>query len=114
AEHTWQGLAWETNARLAMLDVDFERAQKCVAQALESMEGFDTPLAAWRVHATAADLAQRTGDAERATHHLKNSRATILRLANSLPADHRLRAAFLSATPVSRVLSHPNASETAT
>jgi DNA-binding winged helix-turn-helix (wHTH) protein/tetratricopeptide (TPR) repeat protein len=110
AEHTWQALAWETSARLAISDLDLERAQECVAQALESMEGFETPLAEWRVHATAADLAQRTGDAERATQHLKISGATILRLANSLPANHRLRATFLSATPVSRVLSHPQAS----
>jgi len=110
AEHTWQALAWDTNARLAISDLDLERARECVAQALESMEGFDTPLAAWRVHATAADLAQRTGDAEKAMQHLKHSGATILRLANSLPANHRLRATFLSATPVSRVLSHPQAS----
>jgi hypothetical protein len=110
AERTWQALAWETNARVAISDLNLERAQECVAQALESMAGFDTPLAAWRVHATAADVAQRTGDAERATQHLKNSGTTILRLANSLPANHRLRATFLSATPVSRVLSHPQAS----
>jgi len=74
------------------------------------MEGFDTPLAAWRVHATAADLAQRTGDAEKAMGHQKHSGATILRLANSLPSSHRLRATFLSATPVSRILSHPQTS----
>jgi DNA-binding winged helix-turn-helix (wHTH) protein len=110
AEHTWQALAWETNARLAIADLDLERAQECVAEALASMEGFDTPLAAWRVHATAADVAQRRGDAERATQHLKNSGATILRLANSLPANHRLRATFMSATAVSRVLSHPQVS----
>jgi tetratricopeptide (TPR) repeat protein len=107
-EHTWRALAWETNARVAISDLD--RAQECVAQALESMEGFDTPLAAWRVHATAADVAQRRGDAERAREHLKNSGATILRLANSLPANHRLRATFLSARPVSSVLSHSHAS----
>jgi hypothetical protein len=110
AERTWQALAWELNARLAISDLDLERAQECVARALESMEGFDTPLAAWRVHATAADVAQRRGDAEGATQHLKNSGATILKLANSLPANHRLRATFLSAAPVSRVLVHTQAS----
>jgi hypothetical protein len=110
AEHTWQALAWETNARLAISDLDLERAEECVAQALKSMDGFDTPLAAWRVHATAADVAQKKADAERVTHHLKNSGATILRLANSLPPNHRLRATFLSATPVSNVLSHSHAS----
>jgi ATP/maltotriose-dependent transcriptional regulator MalT len=106
AERTWQALAWETSARVAIANVDLQRAQECVAQALESMEGFETPLAAWRVHATAADLAQRTEDAEKAARHLKHSGATILTLANSLPSSHHLRATFLSSTAVSRILSH--------
>jgi DNA-binding winged helix-turn-helix (wHTH) protein len=109
AEHTWHALAWETNARLAMSELDVERAHECLAQALASMDGFETPLASWRVHATAADVALRRGETERATQHLKQSGATILRLANSLPVNHRLRDTFLSATPISRVLSHPQA-----
>jgi len=30
------------------------RAQECIAKRLSAMEGFEVPLAAWRVHATAA------------------------------------------------------------
>jgi tetratricopeptide (TPR) repeat protein len=105
AEHTWQALAWETGARVAMANADVPRVRECVARALDSMEGFETPLAAWRVHATAADVAQRTGDRDTAMRHLQRSSATILMLANSLPSSHRLRATFLAATPVSTILS---------
>jgi tetratricopeptide (TPR) repeat protein len=46
AERTWQALAWEANARVAMAQRDFERAHECVAKALSTMEGFEVPLAA--------------------------------------------------------------------
>jgi hypothetical protein len=68
------------------------------------MEGFDVPLAAWRVHATAADLYERTGDREMVERERERSRATILRLASSLAEDEPLRTAFLSAPSVSRVV----------
>jgi hypothetical protein len=59
AERTWQALAWEASARVAVASLDWERAHECIANALAVMEGFETPLAAWRVHATAADLLNR-------------------------------------------------------
>jgi len=61
AEHTWQGLAWEMNARVAMAELDMTRAHDCVANGLSAMEGFEVPLAAWRVHATAFELYQNSG-----------------------------------------------------
>jgi hypothetical protein len=72
---------------------------------LAAMDGFETPLAAWRVHATAADLVDRTESTEQATRHREASQATILMLANSLPPEHRLRATFLSSVPVTRIRS---------
>jgi hypothetical protein len=54
-------------------------------------------MAAWRVHATAAEFYQRRGDIATAARHRELSRATILKLANSLAADSPLRKAFLSA-----------------
>jgi hypothetical protein len=103
-ERTWQALAWEANARVAMAEGDVPRAQDCIVKALSTMEGFEVPLAAWRVRATAADLAQRAGDEELAAHNRELSRATILKLANSLPAEEPLRNTFLSAPSVSKVL----------
>ena len=61
AERTWQALAREANTRVAMAEPNMERAHECLANALATMEGFEVPLAAWRVHATAAALYERTG-----------------------------------------------------
>ena len=66
---------------------------------------FELPLAAWRVHATAADLEPGSGNLKAARLHRDLSRATILRLANSLPEEEPLRKIFLSAPAVVGVLS---------
>jgi hypothetical protein len=62
AERKWQALAWEVNARVAIAEIDLKRAQDCVSRTLVTMEGFEIPLAYWRVHATAAEVSQRSED----------------------------------------------------
>ena len=57
-----------------------------------------------RVHATAAELYRAIDNSESANHHRELSRVTILKLADSLPAEEPLRRTFLSAPSVSRVL----------
>jgi DNA-binding winged helix-turn-helix (wHTH) protein/tetratricopeptide (TPR) repeat protein len=103
-EHTWRALAWEVNARVAMAERDLTRAQDCIAKGLSAMEGFEVPLAAWRVHATAFELHQNSGDRDVAEHHLALSRETVMKLANSLPQEEALRQAYLSAPVVRRIL----------
>jgi hypothetical protein len=105
AEHTWQALDWEANARVAMAEGDATRAQECVAKALSTTVGFEVPLAARRVHATATELYTLAGDRKSAKRHREHSRATIFKLANSLPADLPLRKTFLSAPAVRKMLS---------
>jgi hypothetical protein len=75
AERTWQALAWEANARIALASLDPHRAQECIGEALSTMNGFEVPLAAWRVHATAAELSERLGDTETAKHHRELARS---------------------------------------
>ncbi len=104
AERTWQALAWEANTRVAMAQRDFERAHECITKALSTIEGCEVPLAAWRVHATAAELYQGSKKSEAAEHHRELSRATILKLADSLPAEEPLRKTFLAAPSVCKVL----------
>jgi tetratricopeptide (TPR) repeat protein len=104
-ERTWQTLAWEVNARVAIAERDLTRAQDCIAKALSTMEGFELPLAAWRAHATAFELYQSSGDRDLAERHLALSRETIMQLANSLPAEEALRQIFLSAPMITRILS---------
>ncbi len=104
AEHTWQALAWEVNARVAMAELDLTRAQECIARGLSAMEGFEVPLAAWRVHATAAELYRRMKSRKLAESQLALSRKTIMKLANSLPAEEPLRRIFLSAPAIRKIL----------
>jgi hypothetical protein len=104
AERTWQGLAWEANARIAVKRLDRDRARECIAMALSTVQGFEVPLAAWRVHSTAAEIDEDAGNLQSARSHREISRATILQLANSLPAEGPLRQIFLSAPAVARIL----------
>jgi hypothetical protein len=87
-----------------MAEPNMERAHECLANALSTMEGVEVPLAAWRVHATAAALYEGTGNSVAVAHHQARSRATILTLANSLAAEEPLRTTFLAAPAVARIL----------
>ena len=68
------------------------------------MEGFEAPLAAWRVHATAFELYRNSGDRDLAERHLALSRETVMKLANSLPTEEPLRQTYLSAPVVREIL----------
>ena len=105
-ERTWQGLAWEINARVALANRDESRARDCIARGLSTVQGFEVPLAAWKVHATAAHIEEESGNLESARSHLDLSRATIMQLANSMEQQEPLREIFLSAPAVVRVLRH--------
>ena len=104
AERTWQALAWEANARVAMAECDAPRAQECIAKALSTMEGFEVPLASWRVHATAFEFYRNAGDRDSAERHRALSRETIMKLADSLPGEEPLRHIFLSSPAVRRIV----------
>jgi len=104
AERTWQALAWETSARVAMAGGDDHRASTCIENALSAMEGFEVPLAGWRAHASAAELEGRRGNKRAAERHRSLGRATALALANSLADHERLRATFLAAPAVRAIV----------
>jgi len=104
AERTWQALAWETRRRVAMARGDHHHASTCVDKALSAMEGFEVPLAGWRVHASAAALEGRRGNERAAERHRSLGRATALSLANSLVDHERLRETFLAAPPVRMII----------
>ena len=104
AERTWQALAWEASARVAMAAADDQRARACIQSALSTMEGFEVRLAAWRVHACAAELEGRLGDQRAARRHRALSQATIRVLVNSLTDHESLRETFLAAPPVRAIV----------
>jgi tetratricopeptide (TPR) repeat protein len=105
AERTWQALAWEANARVAIAGADVACAQRCIARAFSTMNGAgELPLAAWRVNATAGELLECIGNPGSAAHHRELCRAAILKLADSLPAEETLRQTFLSAAAAKNIL----------
>jgi hypothetical protein len=104
ADRTWQGLAWEINARVALANRDRTRARDCITKAVSTLQGFEVPLATWRVHATAAHIDEQSGDLRAARSHRDLSCNTILQLANSMPEQEPLRQIFLSAPAVAQIL----------
>ena len=61
AERTWQALACEVNARIALAGHDPREARDLIERGLAAMEGVEAPVAAWQVHATAAEVCTATG-----------------------------------------------------
>jgi hypothetical protein len=68
------------------------------------MGGFEVPLAAWRVHATAFELYQNSGNRDLAERHLALGHETVMKLANSLPTEEPLRQTYLSAPVIRKIL----------
>lgn len=61
-ERTFRTLAFEANARVAIAEGDLVRVEDWITKALQGMEGFEIPFAHWRVHATAFELYQKSGN----------------------------------------------------
>jgi DNA-binding winged helix-turn-helix (wHTH) protein len=85
AERTWQGLAWETHARIGLQRRDATGAMESIRRALAATEGFETPLADWRIHATAAVAFGAAGFLAEGDEHARLGVAAKTRLAESLP-----------------------------
>jgi hypothetical protein len=100
-ERTFQALAWEANARIAMISQDHAAMQECIGNALSIVERWEIPVAAWRAHATAAEAAT---DPELARAQWRLSAETITRLADSLSRTEPSREMFLSAPRIRQIL----------
>ena len=84
-ERTWQALAWETMARASLSEGHFQNATVQLEAAFSVTEGYETPLANWRLQRTAAWLHEARGDTQRmaaAQQRYVDSRA---HLAGSIP-----------------------------
>jgi hypothetical protein len=99
-----QALAWEMKTRVAMAEQDWMGAREHVRRALAIVEQFEILVAAWQVHATAWQLYLYTRDDKAAEASRERAEACILKIADSFARDEPLRASFLSASPIARVL----------
>ncbi|MDB6045499.1 MAG: Adenylate cyclase Guanylate cyclase [Gammaproteobacteria bacterium] len=90
-ERMWQSLAWETRARVALAQGVAAEAIEYIVKAQAAAKGFETPLADWRVHDTAAAAYTAIGDRRQARIHAQASVAVRKRIARTLPEGHSLR-----------------------
>ncbi|NMM02735.1 AAA family ATPase [Paraburkholderia sp. RP-4-7] len=84
-DRTWQALAWELVAREALESGDPVIALDRINSAFAVTEGFETPLADWRLYRTAAAIHEARGNAEQADVQQRRFTSTLDRLSNSLP-----------------------------
>ena len=99
-----QALAWELKARVAMAENDLMGARDCIEHSLAIVDKFEILVAAWQAYATAGQLYQSVGEHHLAEMHRKRSQSCILKIADSFALEEPLRATFLAATPVHRIL----------
>lgn len=99
-----QALAWSTKAMVAMAQREWDVAEDHLSRALDIVNTFEVPLAAWRVHQVASEFYRLTKEPEKAEQHLGKAVSLILAMARSLDGHPSLRDTFLTAEPVRKVL----------
>ena len=102
AEHTWQALAWEAKARVALAERDISGADEHIQHAIAACGEFEVPLASWRVHATAGDTFVLAGNPDTAARHRQIATAEVSLLAASLEGES-LQHVFLGSQEVRRI-----------
>ena len=97
-----RGLAFELRARIALAGRQRTRAEAYIADALQTIEHIQVPLAAWQVHATASDV-YRVSQRKKAARHLAKAKAIVSGLARSLDIES-MRRSFLRSPRVRRIV----------
>jgi DNA-binding winged helix-turn-helix (wHTH) protein/tetratricopeptide (TPR) repeat protein len=103
-EVTWQGLAWEAGVRIALAKNDTSEAKLRLSCALSAIKGYEAPLAAWKIHASAAEVEGLLANNLGAEHHRHLSATILLALAQSLSETDPTRNALLTSPWAKRVL----------
>jgi DNA-binding winged helix-turn-helix (wHTH) protein/tetratricopeptide (TPR) repeat protein len=99
-----QALGWELQARVALFESDVQGAQESIQQGLAIVDKYEILVAAWQVYATAWQLYRHIKEHKTAETNRKRAETCILKIANSFAADEPLRATFLAAAPIRRIL----------
>jgi tetratricopeptide (TPR) repeat protein len=102
-ERTYLGLARQTLAEMALAAGEVPAAASQLSEALQAIEGYEVPLAEWKVCATAARLEMARGRAQRAGDYWVRSAGVLDRLAASLDEAPDLQRLFLAEPEVQAV-----------
>jgi DNA-binding winged helix-turn-helix (wHTH) protein/tetratricopeptide (TPR) repeat protein len=97
-------LAWDLQARVAMAESDLPAARESIQRALAIVDSSEIECGAWQTFATASQVFHHAKELKTAETYRGRAESCILRIANSFEADEPLRATFLTADPVRRVL----------
>jgi DNA-binding winged helix-turn-helix (wHTH) protein/tetratricopeptide (TPR) repeat protein len=99
-ERAYRALGLRALAEVALAGRDWDRAEAELSRALELLEGGESPLAEWRVHATAALLHRRRRSRAAADRCRARSLAVLDRLADSLSHDTELHNHMMNNMPI--------------
>ena len=103
-ERTYLALGHQGLAEASLGEGDRERAQHEVAEALVVLDGFESPVAEWRVCATAARVEEARDRRSRAEAFRGRAAAALEQLATCLKDDRELCHSFLAQPGVAAVL----------
>jgi DNA-binding winged helix-turn-helix (wHTH) protein/tetratricopeptide (TPR) repeat protein len=105
-------LVWDLQARVAMAESDLPGALESIQQALAIVESSEIQAGAWQTFATASQVYQHAQELKTAETYRNRAESCLLQIANSFEPDEPLRATFLTAGPVRRILYEKVATET--
>src|SRR5262249_454136 len=99
-ERTYLGLGRQALAEAALAQRDLPAAERELSQALHAVDGYEVPLAEWRVCATAARIELACGRQGRAHAYWTRSAEVLDRLGGWLKDDADLHRSFLAQAAV--------------
>jgi DNA-binding winged helix-turn-helix (wHTH) protein len=105
-ERTYLALGRQGLAEAALAQRDLADARRELSEALHTIDGYEVPLAEWRVCATAARTELARSHRAAADAYWTRSAAVLDRLAASLKDDASLHRSFLAQPAVQTVLRH--------
>jgi tetratricopeptide (TPR) repeat protein len=99
-----QALGWDLQARVAIAQGDLPGAQESIQRALAIIDSSEIQGAAWQIFATASEVFRRAKELKTAETYRDRAESCILQIVDSFEPDEPLRATFLAADPVRRIL----------
>jgi tetratricopeptide (TPR) repeat protein len=97
ADRSLQAWAWESRARIACSEEDWERAGECLREARPALSDGEVPHVAWRVHETAATWHRAKGEEAKAKMSLAKAAEATRLLADSFEQGEPMRETLLRA-----------------
>jgi hypothetical protein len=97
-------LAWDLQARVAMAESDLQSARESIQRALAIVDSSEIQSAAWQIFATASQVCRHAKELKTAETYRDCAESYILQIVDSFEPDEPLRATFLTADPVRRIL----------